>query len=241
MSNNKKNDNELLVEFEFLVDLDIAMFKYIQSNFSDSEYVDKKIIRMRNDYYIINKLLYRDHINPLEIIMPDVDTTKLYCELHDDKEEELLKYALYHDTMFLMNTFIENASSVGITILCRNELESEFIKRRKNNDISIIIESDKSKLDLRKYTAIYTKFAASVIEYGHIEGKYIYIAAARYNLMLPEETIDPILTVLYGELNIIKLMDLYTKVKFMFKGENYDDIFKYSFGEQSKEDTTRST
>ena len=37
-------DNELLVEFETLIDLDIALYRYIKDKYPNSEYVDQKFI-----------------------------------------------------------------------------------------------------------------------------------------------------------------------------------------------------
>ena len=84
MRHKKGNDNELLVEFDFLVDLDMALFRLVKDKYSNSEYVDKNIINMNNEYRIIRMLLYRKHINPLEILMPSIETTKLYKEFHND-------------------------------------------------------------------------------------------------------------------------------------------------------------
>ena len=89
MEINERGKNELLVEFNFLVDLDMALFRYIQANYSNSKYVDQRIINMKNEYRILEMLLSRKHINPLEIIMPKVETTNLYNELHNTHEENI--------------------------------------------------------------------------------------------------------------------------------------------------------
>ena len=38
MSHKKGNDNELLVEFDFLVDLDMALFRLVKDKYSNSEW-----------------------------------------------------------------------------------------------------------------------------------------------------------------------------------------------------------
>ena len=73
-------DNELLVEFESIIDLDLAMYKFIKDKYSNSDYVDQKFINEQDERAIIYTLLNRKHINPLEIIMPGLETTNLYFD-----------------------------------------------------------------------------------------------------------------------------------------------------------------
>ena len=55
------NDNELLVEFEFVVDLDLAIFRMIKDKYSNSEYVDQDIISMTNEYKVIYKFTIKSY------------------------------------------------------------------------------------------------------------------------------------------------------------------------------------
>lgn len=230
------NDNELLVEFEFVVDLDLAIFRMIKDKYSNSEYVDQDIISMTNEYKVIYKLLYRERINPLEYIMPGVDTSKLYDELTTTEEEELLKYATPYDTFFLMITFLNSASSVGITIWCKNQLESDYIKSR-NPNLNTIIIPERFMIDIDKYTAIYMKYFNKAVEYKNLYGKYIYITTAKYNFEEDKNAISILPAVLFGDVNSIKLIDPYTEIKYRFEGDNDDDLFEYSAGEESTRDS----
>jgi len=134
-------DNELLVEFESLVDLDLAMYKFIREKYSDSEYVDKDFIYEKDEREVIYKLIHRTHINPLEIILPDIDSTGIYYDILSNHYEELLSFATAYDTFGLMITFLNNASSVGITVLCKSELESQYIKKTNPININIAFPS----------------------------------------------------------------------------------------------------
>ena len=237
MADNKSiNYNELLVEFEFVVDLDLAIFKMIRDKYSDSEYVDKNIIGITNEYRVIDRLLSRPHINLLEYIMPDVDTSKLYNELITTEEEELLKYAIPYDTFYLMITFLNNASSVGITIWCKNKLEADYIKSL-NPKLNTIIIPERSMIDITKYTAIYMKYFANAMQYKNLYGKHIYIIAAKYNFEEDKNAVSIIPTVLFGDVNSIKLMDPYTQVKYRYEGDNDDDLFEYSAREEGTRDS----
>jgi len=216
-------DNTLLVEFDFLVDLDLAMFKYIRNNFYESEYVNHKLLSLRNEKQVIHELLYREHINPLEILIPGEDTTNIYYSLLNDKYIELLKYSSMYDTFGLMITFLKEASSVSIDVLCKNELESKFI-RAFNNDLSTVVFKTKREINLTPYTALYIKYFVNITEYTNVRGKHIYIPAARYNMQDGEDVVDVNMLKLYGDVNEVHLIDLYKDVKFRFnRKDNKED------------------
>jgi len=219
-------DNAILAEFEFVVDLDLAMYKLIRDNYSTSEYVDKKIISENDERNIIFKLLSRKHKNPLEVIMPDVDSGDLYNEIMEEHYEELLSYAMAYDTFGLLVTMLNNASSLAIRILCKSKLEQSFI-HMLNPKVATILEPNKKSLSLSDYTILYVKYITNLFEYGNIEGKHIYFAAAKFNM---EEDSDMVSRncCLFGDVNELHLMDLYTKVKYRFpkkKGEEDENLF----------------
>lgn len=218
-------DNELLVEFESLIDLDLAMYKFIRDKYSNSEYVDQEFINEKDERAIIYTLLNRKHINPLEIIMPEVETTNLYLDIMDNHYEELLQYATAYDTFGLMITFLNNASSISITVLCKSKIEEDFIKKL-NPVLNTTIVQNKRDVDLSKYTVIYVKYIAYLAEYRNIRGKHIYIPAAKYNMEEDKDMVSS-LCYLYSDVNIIHLTDLYTKIKYRYlkKGnENNEDL-----------------
>ena len=70
-------DNNLLVEFDFLIDLDMALFKLIREEYNNVNLVDQNIIKINDEKQIAKLMINRKHINPLEIIIPKIDTTDL--------------------------------------------------------------------------------------------------------------------------------------------------------------------
>lgn len=219
-------DNELLVEFESLIDLDLAMYKFIKDKYSDSEYVDQKFINEADERAVIYALLNRKHINPLEIIMPGLETTNLYLDIMENHYEELLNYATAYDTFGLMITFLNNASSVKITIWCKSKIEEDFIKKL-NPVLNTIVIPNRRDIVLSKYTVMYVKYIAYLAEYSEIKGKHIYIAAAKYNMDENKDMVN-YLCCLYSDVNIMHLIDLYTAIKYRYlkkKGnENNEDL-----------------
>lgn len=240
MRRDRQFDNELLVEVNFLINYDMAMFYYVKSNFHESPYVDQTIINMNNEDEINRMFLYRTNINPLTVIMPDINSDKLYEDLYENHRDILLGYSTLYDTFYLLNTFLNNASSVSITIRCDTEEEKQRLLHAgcKSN---IIVEPDRKKIDLTNYTALYLKYYMDAVHYGHIEGKHIYIATAKFNFECDRDLINVPLSVLYSDVNNIKLIDLYTKIKYRFIIQNTegvddnDDLFEYSTGGESEE------
>lgn len=223
MADNKQSKayNELLVEFNFAIDLDMALFKYIILKYGNSSLVDERLSKMRNEYHIIRELLYRQDINPLSILIPGQDTNAMYEDLMENHEAEILQYAKPCDILLFMHTLKENASSTNITIICKNKTELRWLK--KYTSLRTIV-AEPGNFDISRYTVLYIKFLKDALKYGSFGGKYIYTAAARYNFMPDEQHLLYLPTVAaLGDVNIIKLIDPYVKVKFAFKGDNKED------------------
>ena len=212
-----RHDNELLVEFDFLINMDIAMYYYVKENFAESPYVNKQLMDVPYEDAVNQLLLNRKHVNPLELIIPGMDTMELYKDLMANHEAELLEYAKAYDTFPLMITYL-NLSSVGIMVLCKNDLEVQFINKL-NNRLKCMVVADRSKVNLKPYTVIYVKYFASLIEFPVINGKNIFIAAAKFNMEDDEDCVDKRLTLLYTQSNDVHLIDLYRDMKFRFNRE----------------------
>lgn len=204
--------NKILAEFEFLVDLDMAIFKYIKEEFNNPQYVNQGIINLNDENEIIKLMLYRDNIDPLVDLLPECDTLPLYKDIMDNKMEDLLKYAKVSDIFCLMVTFLREATSISIDILCESQAQSDFIKSL-NPELNTIIKS-RQNVPVDNYDIFYIKNYPNVLLYPPLRGKHIYIAYAKYN-MEPKKNV-PLLSVsvLCADINIVHSIDLYTKIKY---------------------------
>ena len=204
--------NRILVEFDMLVDLDLAIFKYIKDKYNNPDYVDQNIIKMNDEKQIIQMMLNRQCINPLEIIIPNEEVLDLYYDIMSNHMNELLQYAKASDLFGLMITFLNEASSLEITVLCKSKLESDFIKSL-NDRLNTVIYANYKNAPINNYTILYIKYYPSVLEYNNIEGKHIYISNARYN-MEPDSNMPTIaISGLIGDVNIIHMIDMYRDIK----------------------------
>ena len=204
--------NRILVEFDMLIDLDLAIFKYIKDKYNNPNYVDQNIIKMHDERQIIQMMLNRQCINPLEILIPDMEVLELYHDIMNNHIDELLQYAKASDLFGLMITFLREASSLEITVLCKSQLESDFIKSL-NNRLNTVVYKNYKNVPVNTYTILYIKYYPSVLEYNTIEGKHIYISNARYN-MEPDSNMPTIaISGLVGDVNIIHMIDMYKDIK----------------------------
>lgn len=204
--------NRILVEFDILVDLDLAIFKYIKDKYNNPDYVDQNIIKMNDEKQIIQIMLNRQCINPLEIIIPNEEVLDLYYDIINNHMDELLQYAKASDLFGLMITFLNEASSLEITVLCKSKLESDFIKSL-NDRLNTVIYANYKNAPINTYTILYIKYYPSVLEYNNIEGKHIYISNARYN-MEPDSNMPTVaISGLIGDVNIVHMIDMYRDIK----------------------------
>lgn len=204
--------NRILVEFGFLIDLDLGIFKYIKDKYNNPEYVDQNIIRMHDEKEIIQMMLNRQCINPLEILIPNMEVLDLYYDIMNNHMEELLQYSKACDLFGLMITFLREASSVDITVLCKNEIESNFIKSL-NSNLKTVVYNNFKNVPVNNYTILYIKYYPSVLEYSNIEGKHIYISNARYNMEPDSNAPTVAISALIADVNIIHMIDMYTNIK----------------------------
>ena len=211
----------ILTEFEFLVDMDLAMFKYLKDNAAGSPMLDERIFNMTNEKEVIFTLLNRKHINPLEILIPEGDTLNLYKDLMANHEEELLEYATVYDTFKLMITFLNNISApTSITVLCKNDLEADFIKKC-NDRLGTRVVKNKQAMSLARYNVIYVKYLIQLVEFQRkqLNGKHLYFAATKFNMEEDKDCVKGALSYMFSDTNILHMIDLYKKVKYRFRKE----------------------
>lgn len=206
------HDNEIFVDFDIMIDIDMAIYKLIRKKYKNNDYVDKKIISLKSEYDAIYLMINRKELNPLSVLMPNFDTSKLYKSLFTNKND-LLSFAKPTDIFYLMNTFKNNASSVNITVHCNDEIEYNYF-----NDISKMIGSkykvicsSKEETSLKEYTVIYIKNFVDLVKFKDLDAKNVYIANTLYNTFDMLKNIEMLKTI--SNSNEIRTIDMYKKVK----------------------------
>ena len=213
---------KIIADFEFVVDLDLAMFKFIRENYPDSPLINRDLLFFDIEG-IVKALLYRNKMNPLEVIIPNQDTDDLYLEIMNKKEDELLSYARAYDTFGLFITMLSVGTSIkSITILCKNELEANYIKSL-NPKLQIIV-GNKEDFNLAEYNVLYEKYIYNLMLYPDLNGKQIYISNAGFN-MQPDNMscTNSVLTKCITISNELHTIDMYKSVKYRYKPHEGDN------------------
>ena len=225
LSNKSSNKIRILAEFDFVVDLDLAMIKFIKDKYNDPHVFNQDIINTSSESELIKKLIYRDTINPLEILVDDsFDVTDLYYDIYENHMKELFNYSTAYDSLSLMVTYNRLLQDVDVTILCDSEDKSDYIKSLNSNLNTKISTIENIVTGL--YDVFYIKYYDNSIRFKDLNGKNIYIANAGYN-MEPSKGFPKVsVSAVVGYTNKIYLMDLYKNVNYKVKGEeNNEDLF----------------
>lgn len=221
--------NKILVEFDFLIDMDLGIFRYIKDNYYDHPYIINRDLLDASVKDKLAALITSESCNPLDLIFDTSDTNydNMYNSItHDiEIEKELLSYSRKSNMFDLMIIYLDEASDVEITVLCKNGLEAELIGYLDPR-FKIVIEADKKDVNMKRYDAVYMKHFKNVLDYTPFEGKHVYIANMLCN-MDPQDPTTPniVISVAIAHANILHTIDMYKDVKLKYvvkKGEPDD-------------------
>lgn len=204
LDSNSKITNKVLVDFEIIMDLDLATVYYLITHCKTPEILNTNIGLADTLSGIRNILLFRKTRNPLEVCIKEeykdsIDV--LYKDLMNAYEKEILNLTRPNDLFNYFYMLSRTDNLVNITINCNTELQKEMIDK-----IMPTVYTTINERDLEEYDTLYLKYSDDIIEYNNIEKKKIYIANAMYNL---ETGLFKKSILLICDHNIINTIDLY--------------------------------
>ena len=210
-------DNALLVDFESVINLDYAMYRYARKKYGKSKLLNQDLFKDNiSDNAIRAALLERRHINPFEIFIPSKDPEllkDLYYKVIEDPE--LLDYAEPYDTFRLMLTFLREASSVYIEIRCDNQAQADYIQKISNGELLTNVKK-RCDVPIDEYSVIYVKYLIYVLEYPQpLMCKNIYVHTAGYNMLEESNSLDPRIVHSLNDYNKIMTIDPYREIKYI--------------------------
>lgn len=174
----------VLIDFNFLIDIDIGLIRFIREEFQDSRAFKLDILN-KSDREILSLLYSRINWNPLSIIstnenLSDID--ELYKSFIDTYKDEILHRSItYKDINEFIGLVFSNVNKFGINpiIYTRDDLEKREINRffdinKTTNDIKLL--SSKEVF----YVKDYIFFTENNLT--NLTRKKIYISPRRYNV-----------------------------------------------------------
>lgn len=173
------NTNKILLDFEVIVDLDIASVRFFIDNCKNDDILNTNIGLINTLSGIRNVMLFRRINNPLAVCIKEEyyeDIDSLYSDLINKYEKEILDLSRPNDLFnyFYMLNCTNNLAN--ITINCKSENQIEFIKSKFDNAKVVLNERN-----LENYDTLYLKYASDIVQYTNIINKKIYLINGMYN------------------------------------------------------------
>lgn len=171
----------LLIPFDLIVDIDYAIIQEVKEKYSETQYINKKILEGITEDNIFSILSTRKSINVLELLL-EADyksaADNLYKEIIEDDYKSLIEKSSITNITQLVEEYI-NTSLVDVTIWCKNSIEEQYI-RKNINKINVTISESIKDIDISLYTAIFLKDIRDAKDLK-TAGMTIYMGNYRFN------------------------------------------------------------
>lgn len=179
-----------IIDFNFIVDTDIGLLRFIRENFRDNRAFNIDILD-KSDRELLSLLSTRENLNPLSIISTDEnlkDIDGLYKSFFDNCRIDILNKSMSSSSVIrFTNLMLVSGTESGTTcfVTIHNKDEKAFILKhfKLNSSDKLLNINDKSTIDIIQiadpiYAKDYTFFANIDI---FPEGKNLYFHKYKYN------------------------------------------------------------
>lgn len=175
------------VPFDMVLDIDLGLWKLIQSQYPNYNFFHKSIIEERDMNFMKYAITARNEINPLCLFLKNdyiSSADSLYNEFMENHYDDILKLSV-NTAIFNMirrSRYINDV--LRFDIICNKQSQkTELEKRFKKFDIkpTTIMIDDLKKLDISSYGSIYIKNIQDIFNYQKFEGKNVIIGNYRFN------------------------------------------------------------
>lgn len=171
-----------LFEFETVVDVDLSVVMYIIDNMDNSDYIDMNLLKHATTLNgIENRLLFRENINPLSIVIKKEyqdSIDDIYNEIIETHKQEIIDKALPTDILTFCNLGSTITGVVNNHVNCKDKIEEEYIHKMTERVVTKV-----NQYDLANYNTLYAKSVDNLFNYQNLTNKKIFILNARYNMM----------------------------------------------------------
>lgn len=208
-----------IIPFNLIVDTDFGLIRMIDKMYHNTDTFYSSLLSMP-DKNLIYLLYHRKNENPLYIVSKDKEDLETMNSYYDQFiESEYVKILKYSCTTSIHNLIKLSLTTDGVIkpcILCRNNLEKEFLSKIDKDTFSkcAIEISQLEYLNLNGFDPIYVKnYKDAIKSYKTLLGKNIYVAGYRFNMYEDESMKEPMLNPdiykVLGNANEIKITSIY--------------------------------
>lgn len=203
------NNTSGLMEFEVLMDLDLAIVGFVLTHLKEDQLIKPEIAAAETISGLKNLLLFRSERNPLSVIIKDQyknSYDEIYQDLMNSYGQEIYDMVRPTDIATFVQSAYDSHGLVNITINCKNEKEVSKINKLSHNKYRTRL----NETDMSMYDGLYIKYLKDIPTYQHVDKKHIYSLNTMYNMKKTDTAYEVCPEVLlYAETNIIKLIDPY--------------------------------
>ena len=227
MDKTKRFVTKNLIEFSTVMDTDLASMMVLLQKTKNTSLLSDDINKDISPSVLVNKLLFRRSENPFSVVLNkkyEDSFESIYNEFKDKYYDEVLEIAKPTDLFDLIVKMNDADGTIENFIYCTNSKEEEVLHRLYDSFITI----DKIPSN---YTCLFIKYISKIEPYLPLEGKYIYIINAQYNL--GENFIPHPVTVALSDVNRIRMIDPYkgfsvpnAQLEEIFNGKRNNDVKK---------------
>jgi len=215
-----------LFDFHTVFDVDFGIMSLISEKYLDTGIFDKEWFAEHCTRRKMLKVLYeRVDKNPLiepSLVEEREEIDELYNSFFEDEEiyTDILQRAMPTELYNVIDYAISSVDDIEVSIVCRNNLEVELLKRyettKKINKIHLLSDLDKKASSYKnKYTQIYVKTGDSeVLDFIDKTGTYtatVYLADYKFNSDMMKES--NVIASILMEGNDVTTIDLYNREK----------------------------
>lgn len=209
-----KYGNNVLIEFEAVVDLDFGFLKLIQSKYNNLKFMKSYVLKA-DTYFLKYLLLTRRDPNPLSVMINkeyEQDVDQIFKDIVASDRSEILELSSPTAIFGLIETYKKTDGVINCTVLCKTQQDEQYIKNLDDSIRTIVKGYD---IDLSTYDSIFIKDYNDILKYNKMEAKSIFLLKYAFNLEDDKREIPLIkISIFVTDVNKIYLVTPYVGFKF---------------------------
>lgn len=201
--------NNVLMPFNCLINTDFGIIKVLKEKYNNPEFMESFLVENDDNFYRLSTVI-NDNENIVNYYLKSnhLDKADQIRKLLLEKEyENILEHSEKTGIFTLTKEYkIAGEGAIHPIVLCKNELEQQYIKRLDNTMPTTI--DDLYKIDLSVYDSIFLRDIVSAIGLK-LTAKNIFVLNYRFNFEDEYKTLLKSVTSLVSDVNIFYNVDVY--------------------------------
>jgi len=209
-----KNSNTILITFDSVFNIHLGLINLIKENFNNDKFMNVDLFNNDDEFFKM-LLLTTKETNPLKLLLKEDKLNQadsIYNAFMDKEYNNILKNASVTGIYGLILTYLKTGEGlIKPKVLCKNELEQQYINQLNISIPTVIGELD--KIDLSQFSSIFIKDIRDLLKIENLEGKNIFVLSYLNNFEEDNKTLLMEVLIRYGDLNEFRVANAYPDIK----------------------------